>query len=163
MKRLLSYRICALSILIIIVSACTKKSDSNQALFPDDGHMDFIELPLAQPEEMGLKSEVLEEELTDLLGANKTGAACLLVDGHLVWEHYWKDFSPQSRFDIYSAGKAFTASAIGLLIDDGKLKVDDPACNILTEWGKDGRKEITIRNLLTMTSGLNLDYRGFVN
>ena len=48
-------------------------------------------------------------------------------------------------------------------MDDGKLKVDDPACNILSEWANDGRKEITIRNLLTMTSGLKLDYREFVN
>ena len=77
--------------------------------------MNFTKLQVAQPEEMGMKSEVLNQELTELLGANKTGAASLFVNGKLVWEHYWKDFGPQSRFDIYSAGKAFTATAIGLL------------------------------------------------
>jgi len=125
--------------------------------------MNVTELQVSQPEEMGLKSEVLNKELTELLGANKTGAACLIVNGKLVWEHYWKDFGPQSRFDIYSAGKAFTASAIGLLVDDGKLMVDEPACNILSEWYDDERKEITIRNLLTMTSGLKQDYSGFTH
>jgi CubicO group peptidase (beta-lactamase class C family) len=115
----------------------------------------------AQPKEMGLNSKVLDKDLTNLLGANKTGAACLIVKGKLVWEHYWDGFEPHSRFDIYSAGKAFTGSAIGLLMDDEKLKVDSPACEVLTEWAKDDRKNITIRNLLTMTSGLKQDYETF--
>jgi len=163
MKRLLYYLICSVTSLFILASACTKRSDTTQTSHPDKGQKNFTKLKVAQPEEMGMKSEVLKQELTELLGANKTSAACLLVNGNLVWEHYWKDFGPQSRFDIYSAGKAFTASAIGLLIDDGKLKVDDQACNILSEWSNDGRKEITVRNLLNMTSGLKLDYSGFIN
>lgn len=163
MKRLQFHLICSGAVLMILASACTKKTDTNQSTSPDRGQMNFTELQVSSPEEMGLKSEVLKQELTELLGANKTSAACLIVDGNLVWEHYWKDFGPQSRFDIYSAGKAFTASAIGLLIDDGKLKVDEPACRILTEWSNDERKEITIRNLLTMTSGLKMDYNGYVN
>lgn len=119
------------------------------------------EWPTARPAEMGLKSEILEGALTDLLGANKTGAAVLAVRGKLVWEHYWDGFGPSSRFDLYSAAKAYAAAAIGLLMDDGKLKVDDPACKILTEWSGDERSRITIRNLLTMTSGLKLDFEGF--
>lgn len=163
MKRLTYYLIHGMTILFVLASACSKRSDINQNSYQHKGQMNFAELKVAQPEEMGMKSEVLKQELTGLLGENKTSAACLIVNGKLVWEHYWKDFGPESRFDIYSAGKAFTASAIGLLVDDGKLKVDDPACNILTEWANDGRKEITIRNLLTMTSGLKLDYSGFAS
>lgn len=163
MKRLPSHLIYYVTILFILASACTKKSDTKHSSYPDKGQINFTKLQVAQPEEMGMKSEVLQQELTELLGSNKTGAACLIVNGKLVWEHYWKDFGPQSRFDIYSAGKAFTATAIGLLVDDGKLKVDAPACNILTEWANDGRKEISIRNLLTMTSGLKLDYSGFAD
>lgn len=107
--------------------------------------------------------DVLDGELADLLGANKTGAACLMVRGELVWEQYWDDFGPHSRFDIYSAGKAFTAAAVGLLIDDGKLDVDGPACSVLAEWAGDGRKAITVRHLLTMTSGLKLDYETYTH
>ena len=163
MKRLSHYLVYDITILVILASACAKNPDINQTSYQHKGKMNFAALQAAQPEEMGMNSEVLNQELTNLLGGNKTSAACLLVKGKLVWEHYWKDFGPGSRFDIYSAGKAFTASAIGLLADDGKLKLDDPACNILTEWANDGRKEITIRNLLTMTSGLKLDYSGFAS
>jgi CubicO group peptidase (beta-lactamase class C family) len=119
------------------------------------------EWPVARPVDMGLKPEVLDGALKELLGANKTGAAALAVKGKLVWEYYWDGFGPGSRFDTYSAGKAYAAAAIGLLMDDGKLKIDDPACKILTEWAGDDRRKITIRNLLTMTSGLKLDYKGF--
>ena len=119
------------------------------------------EWPEARPEEMGVKAGVLNGALAELLGANKTGAAVLAVRGKLVWEHYWDGFGPNSRFDTYSAGKAYAAAAIGLLVDDGKLKIDEPACRILTEWAGDERRRITIRNLLNMTSGLKLDYKGF--
>jgi CubicO group peptidase (beta-lactamase class C family) len=119
------------------------------------------EWPLAKPEELGLKSEVLNGPLNELLGANKTGAAALIVKGKLIWENYWNGFGPSSRFDLYSAGKAYAGAAIGLLIEDGKLQIDEPACRILNEWAGDERREITIRNLLTMTSGLKLDYEGF--
>ena len=160
MKRFHFHHVYSILTLFLVV-ACTNKSDTNKTPHSSNEDIGFIKLQVAQPEEMGVKPEVLNNELTELLGANKTGAACLFVNGKLVWEHYWKDFGPQSRFDIYSAGKAFTASAIGLLIDDGKLKIDDPACKILTEWANDERKEITIRNLLTMTSGLKQDYKKF--
>ena len=84
----------------------------------------------ARPADLGLRPEVLDGALADLLGANKTGAAVLAVKGKLVWERYWNGFGPSSRFDVYSAGKAYAATAIGLLADDGKLKIDDPACRI---------------------------------
>jgi len=62
---------------------------------------------------------------------------------------------------VYSAGKAYAATAVGVLMDEGKLKVDDTACLYLPEWAGDDRRKITIRHLLTMTSGLKLDYEGF--
>ncbi|UCF35629.1 MAG: beta-lactamase family protein, partial [Acidobacteriota bacterium] len=46
-------------------------------------------------------------------------------------------------------------------IDDGKLGLDDPAYKYLEEWDIEEKRGITIRHLLTMTSGLKLDYRGY--
>ncbi|MHC4397256.1 MAG: serine hydrolase domain-containing protein [Planctomycetota bacterium] len=159
MKLRLKLSVLVSVIVLTLISGCGQKAGSG----PSAGleQVTTVQLQTTRPEEMGLKSEVLEKELTELLGANKTGAACLFVKGNLVWEHYWNDFGPDSRFDIYSAGKAFTATAIGLLVDDGKLKIDDPACKILTEWDTDEKRNITVRNLLTMTSGLKRDYETY--
>jgi len=157
-----SHSRCTLSIaFLVLLSACGQTANPPQTAAPEQGARDASLWEKAAPETMGLKSDVLTGELTELLGANKTGAACLIYKGKLVWEHYWSDFGPHSRFDIYSAGKAFTGSAIGLLIDDGKLKLDDPACKYLKEWDTDDKRSITIRNLLTMTSGLKLDYEKY--
>jgi CubicO group peptidase (beta-lactamase class C family) len=114
--------------------------------------------PTTRPEELGLDPAVLNGPLFNLLAKANTGAAAMVVKGKLVWEAYWNGATASSRFDTYSIGKAYAAACIGLLYDDGKLDIDDPACKFLPEWAGDGRKEITIRHLLTMTSGLKLDY-----
>ncbi|MGH7145809.1 MAG: serine hydrolase domain-containing protein [Planctomycetota bacterium] len=117
--------------------------------------------PTAAPADVGVDRDVLDGDLVELLGSNKTNAAALVVGGKLVWEHYWNGHGPTSRFNTFSVAKGFACACIGLLNDDGKLSVDDPACKYLPEWAGDARRAITIRHLLTMTSGLKLDYHGF--
>ena len=62
-------------------------------------------------------------------------------------------FTPDTRFRIGSLTKQFTAAAILLLKQDGKLKTSDPITrfypNSPAAWSK-----ITLRNLLTHTSGI---------
>ncbi|MCZ7647961.1 MAG: beta-lactamase family protein [Planctomycetota bacterium] len=122
-----------------------------------------VELPAATPAEMGFSASILDERLGPLLGEHKTGAAALLVKGRLVWERYWDGHGPATKFDVYSMGKAYAAAAIGLLADDGLLSLDDPACKFLPEWKREGNREILIKHLLTMTSGLKLEYEKFTS
>ena len=98
-----------------------------------------------------------------MLGDDKTGAAALAAGGKLVWEKYWRGLTPTTRFDTYSVGKAYAVAAIGVLVDEGKLQIDQPVCDFISEWKKDGRRDITVRHLLTMTSGLHLDFDSFNN
>lgn len=63
--------------------------------------------------------------------------------------------TPQTIFQSGSMGKQFTAFAIMLLVEDGKLKLEDPVdkyLNVPQTWSG-----ITVRHLLTHTSGLG-DY-----
>lgn len=60
-------------------------------------------------------------------------------------------------FAIGSASKAFTAAAIALLVDEGKLKWDDPATKYLPGFqlfDPYATREITVRDLLCHRSGL---------
>ncbi|HEV8701780.1 MAG TPA: serine hydrolase domain-containing protein [Candidatus Polarisedimenticolia bacterium] len=62
---------------------------------------------------------------------------------------------PETVFQSGSMGKQFTAMAVMTLVDEGKLALDDPVSKYLdapAEW-----KGITVRHLLTHTSGLG-DY-----
>ncbi len=70
-----------------------------------------------------------------------------------------------SLFRIYSMTKAVTAVGVMMLIDEGRLRLDDPASKYLPEFKtmlvQDGAasrppsRDITIRDLLLHTSGLN--------
>ena len=53
-----------------------------------------------------------------------------------------------------SAGKPVTAVAIGRFWDAGKLGLDDPVKRHLPEFAAHGKSDITIRHLLTHTSGI---------
>ncbi|HEY9230459.1 MAG TPA: serine hydrolase domain-containing protein, partial [Gemmatimonadaceae bacterium] len=57
-------------------------------------------------------------------------------------------------FESGSVAKQFTAAAIVLLAQDGKLSLDDDVHKYLPEVPSFGGQKITIRNLLTHTSGL---------
>jgi D-alanyl-D-alanine carboxypeptidase len=58
---------------------------------------------------------------------------------------------PEMAYPIGSISKQFTATAILLLQQDGKLNIDDPVGKYFPELTRSN--EVTIRNLLTMTSG----------
>jgi len=60
---------------------------------------------------------------------------------------------PSTKFRLGSVGKQFTAAAILLLEQRGKLKVTDPVGKYLPDWPK-AWDEVTIHHLLSHTAGL---------
>lgn len=94
--------------------------------------------------------------------------------GYLVREFYTFNILIPTRFDIFSGTKSFTGTAWGLLLDDSRqdrlpngkrVELDSPAYSFIPEGHPltDPRKErITIRHLLTMTSGIPGEATGVV-
>ncbi len=68
--------------------------------------------------------------------------------------------TPDTVYKIGSVSKQFLATGIMLLVQDGKLKVGDPIGSYL-EGTPEAWKDITIRHLLTHTSGLPRKAPGF--
>lgn len=73
-------------------------------------------------------------------------------------QQYPQDDAPamctDSIFLTASVSKPVTVTALMLLIERGKLLLDDPVCAILPEFGNHGKERVTIRHLMTHTSGL---------
>ena len=67
---------------------------------------------------------------------------------------------PETNFRLASLTKQFTATAIMLLVHDGKLKYDDHLTNVFPDFPAYG-KAITIQQLLNHTSGLT-DYESIL-
>lgn len=80
--------------------------------------------------------------------------------GRIVAERYaagWGPYTPQIG---WSMGKSIAATLIGVLVQQGALTLDQAAP--LEEWQSDGdpRRDIRIRDLLNMSSGLDFDNFG---
>lgn len=68
---------------------------------------------------------------------------------------------PDTIFDISSLTKVVaTAPAVMLLVERGQLVLDAPVCRYLPEWKAVGAEQVTIRHLLTHTSGLLVGISG---
>ncbi|NML46111.1 serine hydrolase [Ramlibacter sp. G-1-2-2] len=82
-------------------------------------------------------------------------AAVLVVHkGQIVGERYRAGVGPDSPLESWSMGKSTMGTLIGMLIGQGALRLDERAP--ITEWHHPGdpRREITLRHLLNMSSGL---------
>jgi len=65
---------------------------------------------------------------------------------------------PETVFQSGSVGKQFTATAVMMLVEEGKIKLDDPITNYI-QGAPPAWKQVTIRELLSHTAGFG-DYPG---
>ncbi|MFB8264997.1 serine hydrolase domain-containing protein [Streptomyces sp. NPDC055955] len=84
-----------------------------------------------------------------------TRAVVVVKDGKLVAERYAKGFDATTPQLGWSMSKSATALITGMLVQQGKVTLDDHG--LRPEWKKDGRADITVEQLLRMTSGLEWD------
>ena len=86
--------------------------------------------------------------------AGETRALLVLHRGRIVAERYAPGYNRQTRFPGWSMTKSVTGVLIGLLVADGRLRLDESVP--ITPWQRSGdpRGEITLRQLLQMRSGL---------
>lgn len=86
--------------------------------------------------------------------AGETRALVLEVDGRIVAERYGEGFDRSTRLLGWSLSKTVTGLLIGLLVSDGRLRLDESVPVPLWQRSGDPRGEITLRQLLQMRSGL---------
>ena len=81
-----------------------------------------------------------------------THAVVVVYNGKIIAEKYAEGFGPNSVLTGWSMTKSVTNALIGILVRDGKLKLEDPAP--IEEWKNDERRNITLNHLLQASSGL---------
>jgi CubicO group peptidase (beta-lactamase class C family) len=73
--------------------------------------------------------------------------------GKLIAFETFGEADNDSLFCIFSATKAITSAAAWLLIQDGKLNIDDRVVSVVPEFGGNDKGNITIDRLFTHTAG----------
>lgn len=122
-----------------------------------------MEWPIASPGDVGFDADALEAGLRFAEERNSAGVV-IARGGAIVAERYWSPGAVDRASSLFSAGKPIVSTLVGMAIDDGAIdSLDQPAADFLTEWKDDARSAITLRHLMSMTSGLrctfDIDFR----
>ncbi|MEQ9814452.1 MAG: serine hydrolase domain-containing protein [Azospirillaceae bacterium] len=86
--------------------------------------------------------------------ADRRGVSFLVLDhGQPIHEHYPNGGGPDRAWELASGTKSFSGIIAAAAVRDGLLALDEPCAATLPEW-RDGRAAITLRQLLTLTGGI---------
>ncbi|MEZ5997984.1 MAG: serine hydrolase [Hyphomonas sp.] len=85
----------------------------------------------------------------------RTSAVVVVRDGQIVAERYARGIDHETPQRTWSAAKSLTATILGAARRQGKIDIDYPAVIKAWDSGADPRRNITMRNLLQMASGLD--------
>ncbi|RKH86095.1 class C beta-lactamase-related serine hydrolase [Corallococcus sp. AB032C] len=112
-----------------------------------------MDLPhAASPEAEGIDPEALSQLVRRAKETKSTGLV-VLKNGKLVGE--WSFGSGPSHVEAMSITKSIAGLAVLKLLADGKIpSLDQPVHHYFPEWNQGRKKDITLRHLLTHTSGL---------
>jgi len=124
--------------------------------------MNTAELPRSTPESMGVSSDAIIKYLQE---ANSSGLEhhgfMFLRHGKVIAEAYWKPFESHQVHTLYSLSKSFTSTAVGLAIQEGKIKLTDKVISffpdLLPEVVSDNLAKMEIKHALNMATGHIVD------
>ena len=126
---------------------------------------DFIYLPSntinsGKHKKWGISKDYNKANLPELIKpvneSLETVAFLVIINDSIHFEKYWHGYSDSSFSNSFSISKSWVSTLIGIAISEGKIKsVDQKVCDFLPEFCEGRNRELTIKNLLTMSSGLN--------
>ncbi len=124
----------------------------------------FGEMERATPESQGVRSAAISawidacERTFDGGKLGRLHGFVIVRHGKVIAEGSWKPFDTLNETHmLYSHSKAFVSDAVGFLVDDGKLDLDERLAEIFPESApqemSENLKAIRVRDLLTMNVG----------
>ena len=135
---------------LLLTLAVTSLSIPNIAFAADVGPFES-----ATPDSQGINQSDLQKALNFIVqNAGKDGISKTIVlrNGKAIYAGDKVDVI----HNVYSVTKSFTSTALGLLIEENKISLDTPICEIDAQYCQ-RYPNVTFRHLSTMTSGYNAD------
>jgi len=115
----------------------------------------------ATPEEEGMDSATLAG-LFDQLDGKHLHSMVIVRNGYIVAEAYNHDLNASSKVHVLSVTKSIMSALAGIAINEGKFKgIGQTIYETFPDWpafsGDDGKKQLTLQHLMTMSTGLAWD------
>jgi CubicO group peptidase (beta-lactamase class C family) len=114
---------------------------------------------VADPADHGIDPDLLEEARDYAFGDGMHTQGVVVVHrGEVVAEWYADGADAETPAASWSMAKGLTSAAVGIAIDQGLIPdVDEPLSTYLGAWAGTERADITVRDALQMSSGLDWD------
>ena len=171
MKKVLKYLLIifvALNLLILIsgkgwmykAMSITYLKGHSSSYIDDFVHFPANTIEVGSHQEWAIADNYNNAELPDFIkpvnDSLETVAFMVIINDSIKYEQYWHGYSADTMSNSFSMSKSFVGTLIGVAIKEGKIKsVDQKVCNFLPDFCEGRNAEVTIKNLLTMSSGLN--------
>jgi CubicO group peptidase (beta-lactamase class C family) len=113
--------------------------------------------PLAAFEAGGPRADAFAR----FMAAQRVRGVLVLQDGRIRLERYVSPHTRTTRWNSFSIAKSITSTLVGAAMKDGDIRsLDDPVTRYIAALRGSAYDEVTVRQLLTMTSGVtwNEDY-----
>ena len=85
-------------------------------------------------------------------------AFLVIQNREILYEEYWDGFGDNSISNSFSMAKSIVSLLVGAALDDGYIKsLDQKVGDFIESYNEGGKEDISIRDVLTMSSGLDWD------
>ena len=134
----------------LLFSAILFSLSVSAAYFPDN--QSWIK---SSPEEEGVSTEKVNKLIDLSFSDDATQAVVVVKNGKIISEKYADGYDINSHGTSWSMAKSYYAALVGISIDRGEIKSLDERVSNYLDYFNDARSDITIRDLLDMSSGLD--------
>ncbi len=149
---------------VIVLETPEEELKSKSFAIPEPGYsQDTLFWPVGDLLPDSLPAGVNYDRLKELLDTcidkpgkeayKKTLGIAVVYKNQLIAERYYGNYDFHTKFHGWSMTKSITGALAGILSDEGKMDVSAPTG--IQEWENDDRKNITIENVIQMSTGLD--------
>ncbi|MBN2022749.1 MAG: serine hydrolase [Pirellulales bacterium] len=113
------------------------------------------------PPSQGMNAVTLSRGVGRLKADRRTLGVIVIRNGVIVHESYYRGATQASASNVHSASKSIVAALACRAVEDGLIEsLDTPICKVIPQYfakypSDDPRRRITVKHLMTMTSGLD--------
>ena len=126
---------------------------------------DFVHFPANSIEtgthqEWEIANSYNKEELPEFINEVnlelETVAFMIIKNDSIIFEEYWHGYSADTMSNSFSMAKSWVSTLVGVAIKEGKIEgINQKVCDFIPEFCENRNSEITIKHLLTQSSGLD--------
>jgi CubicO group peptidase (beta-lactamase class C family) len=150
---------------LILISGKTylfKAAWYNFAAIKDYRHFSNDTVAIATPQPWANSSRYNQIPYPDSLNSELESlhsvGLVMIQDDSVIYEKYWDGYSDSSLSGSFSMAKSITSLLIGVALKEGKIhSLQDPVGDYLPEFKDSTKAAVTIKEVLTMSSGSNWD------